>query len=139
MNTPNPALDGRDLAFIEPSAQFAGLKLRPFSAGTLTLCRALNLTVVLGGEGELSEHDKQGQLVTLLWIQSAPIEAVKRGVQLARKDRQAFLDDYLLPFELSLPIAALPALIAELESVFSAVNAAEFDVKGEGGAADPNA
>jgi hypothetical protein len=130
--------DARDLAFVEPAAEFAGLKLRPFSAGTMTLCRALKLNVVLGGGDELTEEEKQKQLVALLFIQSAPIETVKKAVKLARTDYQAFLDDYLLPFELELPVTALPKIIAELLAAFEAVNAAEFDVKGGGDASDPN-
>jgi hypothetical protein len=133
--------DPRDLAFIEPVPEFAGLKMRPFSAGTLTLCRALNLSVVLASAEGVSEADKQEQLVTLLFIQSQPLETVKTAVKIARQDRQAFRDDFLLPFEMGLPVSALPKIFKELEAVFAAVEAAEFDVKGgeSAKAADPNA
>lgn len=130
--------DARDQAFTEPATQIAGLKLRPFSAGTMTLCRQLNLSVVIGG-AELSEEEKQKQLVALLFIQSAPLERVKAAVKLARENYQAFLDDYILPFEMELPVSALPKIIADLLETFAAVNAAEFDVKSEGGGpSDPN-
>lgn len=134
----NTTADPRDLAFIEPKTAIAGLQLRPFSAGTMTLCRELQLTVVLGGE-IASDEDKQRQLVTLLFIQSQPLETVKRAVKLARADRQAFLDDFILPFEMELPVTALPNAFAALEETFAAVNAAQFNVKSEPGAApDPN-
>jgi len=129
--------DTRDLAFIKPAAQFAGLTLRPFSAGTMAIARALNLTFLTGGE--TAEADKQEQLTILLFIQSAPIDEVKRAVQLARTNRQAFLDDCILPFSLALPVTAFPKVFAELETSLAAVSAAQFDTKPTGGTADPNA
>ena len=35
--------------FITPATEAGGITLRPFSAGTLTICRALGLTMVVGG------------------------------------------------------------------------------------------
>ena len=63
---------------------------------------------------------------------------VNGHVKIARADYQAFLDDYLLPFELELPVDALPQIIRELLEIFGAVIAAEFDVKSEGTPSDPN-
>jgi hypothetical protein len=129
--------DERDLAFIEPTTKVGGLSLRPFSAGTLTLCRALNLSLVTGGATPSAE-DQQRQLVTLLFIQSQPLETIKSAVKVARKDYQAFLDDYILPLELELNVKELPKIIGELNSVLQAVAAAEFDVPPSGGQRDPN-
>ena len=64
--------------FIAPAPEASGITLRPFSAGTLTLCRALGLTMVIGGDKEeveaLSADDKQRQLTTFLFIQSQPLD-----------------------------------------------------------------
>ena len=82
--------------FIAPAPEAGGITLRPFSAGTLTICRALGLTMVVGGDKEvveaLSADDKQRQLTTFLFIQSQPLDVVKKAVKLAREDRQAFED-----------------------------------------------
>ena len=90
--------------FIAPAPKAGEILLRPFSAGTLTLCRAFDLTMVIGADPEavaaLSADVKQRQLTTFLFIQSQPLEMVKKAVQVARADRQAFEDEYLLPFEL---------------------------------------
>ena len=55
-----------------------GITLRPFSAGTLTLCRALGLTMITGATKEqieaMSADEKQRQLTTFLFIQSQPVE-----------------------------------------------------------------
>ena len=76
-------------AFIEPAPETSGLKLRPFSAGTLTICRALGLTMITGASQEqletMSADDKQRQLTTFLFIQSQPLDAVKKAG--ARKPR----------------------------------------------------
>ena len=118
--------------FIAPAPEAGGITLRPFSAGTLTLCRALGLTMVIGGDKEqieaLSHEDKQRQLTTFLFLQSQPLDVVKKAVKLAREDRQAFEDEYLLPFELELPVTAMFTAMAQLETNLTAVEAAQIEV-----------
>ena len=118
--------------FIAPAPEAGGITLRPFSAGTLTLCRALGLTMVIGGDKEqietLSHEDKQRQLTTFLFIQSQPLDVVKKAVKLAREDRQAFEDEYLLPFEMELPVTAMFTAMAQLENNLTAVEAAQIEV-----------
>ena len=118
--------------FIAPAPEASGITLRPFSAGTLTLCRALGLTMVVGGDKEqieaLSADDKQRQLTTFLFIQSQPLDVVKKAVKLAREDRQAFEDEYLLPFELELPVTAMFTAMAQLENNLTAIEAALIEV-----------
>ena len=118
--------------FVAPAPEAGGITLRPFSAGTLTLCRALGLTMVMGGDKEqietLSHEDKQRQLTTFLFIQSQPLDVVKKAVKLAREDRQAFEDEYLLPFEMELPVTAMFTAMAQLENNLTAVEAAQIEV-----------
>ena len=118
--------------FIAPAPEAGGITLRPFSAGTLTLCRALGLTMVIGGDKEqieaLSHEDKQRQLTTFLFLQSQPLDVVKKAVKLAREDRQAFEDEYLLSFELELPVTAMFTAMAQLENNLPAVDAAQIEV-----------
>ena len=60
--------------FVAPDPSAGGITLRPFSAGTLTLCRALGLTMITGATKEQIEtmpaDEKQRQLTTFLFIQS---------------------------------------------------------------------
>ncbi len=118
--------------FISPATETGGITLRPFSAGTLTICRALGLSMVVGGDKEqveaLSADDKQRQLTTFLFIQSQPLDVVKKAVKLARENRQAFEDEYLLPFELELPVTAMLAAMQQLENNLSAIEAAQIEV-----------
>lgn len=118
--------------FIAPAAESSGITLRPFSAGTLTICRALGLSMVVGGDKEqveaLSADDKQRQLTTFLFIQSQPLDVVKKAVRLAREDRQAFEDEYLLPFELELPVIAMFTAMQQLEQNLTAIEAAQIEV-----------
>ena len=119
-------------AFIEPAPESSGLKLRPFSAGTLTLCRALGLTMITGASKEqldaLTADEKQRQLTTFLFIQSQPLDVVKKAVKLARENREAFDDEYLLPFELELPVTAMFTAMAQLENNLTAIEAAQIEV-----------
>ena len=118
--------------FITPATEAGGITLRPFSAGTLTLCRALGLTMVVGGSKEeieaLSADDKQRQLTTFLFIQSQPLDVVKKAVKLARENRQAFEDEFLLPFELELPVTAMFTAMQQLENNLTAIEAAQIEV-----------
>ena len=118
--------------FITPATEAGGITLRPFSAGTLTICRALGLTMVVGGDKEqveaLSADDKQRQLTTFLFIQSQPLDVVKKAVKLARENLQAFEDEYLLPFELELPVTAMFTAMQQLENNLTAIEAAQIEV-----------
>ena len=119
-------------AFIEPAPESSGLKLRPFSAGTLTLCRALGLTMITGASKEqlegMSADDKQRQLTTFLFIQSQPLDVVKKAAKLARENRESFEDEYLLPFELELPVTAMFTAITQLEANLATIEAAQIEV-----------
>jgi hypothetical protein len=118
--------------FIAPAPEAGALTLRPFSAGTLTLCRALGLSMIAGATKEqldaLTTDEKQRQLTTFLFIQSQPLDVVKKAVKLARENRQAFEDEYLLPFELELPVTAMFTAMAQLENNLTAIEAAQIEV-----------
>ena len=133
MNEPAPDRTQSNIdAFIEPAPETSGLRLRPFSAGTLTLCRALGLTMITGASQEqletMSADDKQRQLTTFLFIQSQPLDAVKKAVKLARENREAFEEEYLLPFELELPVTAMFTAMTQLENNLTAIEAAQIEV-----------
>lgn len=116
--------------FIDPAPEAGPLKLRPFSAGTLTLCRKLGLTMILGSADDkaaLSDEEKQRQITAFLFIQSAPIETVKKAAKLAREDRTAFEDQYLLDFELNLPVGAMAQAVEQLAAGIEQVGAAQFE------------
>jgi hypothetical protein len=119
-------------SFIAPASEAGGLKLRPFSAGTLTLCRALGLKMVTGASKEeleaLSVDEKQRQLTAFLFIQAAPLDVVKKAAKLARENRGAFEDEYLLPFELELPVEAMMEAVQQIEANVEAVAAAQIEV-----------
>ena len=134
-NSARPASDRTETnlrTLIEPAPVAGGLKLRPFSAGTLTLCRALGLTMITGASKEqleaMSADDKQRQLTTFLFIQSQPLEVVKKAAKLAREDRPEFEDEYLLPFELELPVTAMFEAMTQLEANLTAIEAAQIEV-----------
>lgn len=116
--------------FIDPAPEAGPLKLRPFSAGTLTLCRKLGLTMILGSADDkatLSDEEKQRQITAFLFIQSAPIETVKKAAKLALEDRAAFEDQYLLDFELNLPVGAMAQAVEQLAAGIDQVGAAQFE------------
>ena len=125
-------------AFIEPAPSAGGITLRPFSAGTLTLCRALGLTMITGASKEqleaMSADEKQRQITTFLFIQSQPIDLVKKAVKVAREDRAAFEEQYLLPFEMELPVTAMFDAMSQIEKSLVSIEAAQVEVLQKPGA-----
>ena len=118
--------------FVAPDPSAGGITLRPFSAGTLTLCRALGLTMITGATKEqieaMSADEKQRQLTTFLFIQSQPLDVVKKAVRAARENRAAFEEEYLLPFELELPVTAMFEAMQQLEQSLVSIEAAQIEV-----------
>ena len=131
MNTDERTQENID-TFVEPAPSAGGITLRPFSAGTLTLCRALGLTMITGASKEqleaMSPEDKQRQLTTFLFIQSQPLDVVKKAVKVARENRAAFDEDYLLPFELDLPVTAMFETMTQLEKGLASIEAAQIEI-----------
>jgi hypothetical protein len=117
-------------AFTEPPGLIAGLKLRPFSLGTLNLCRRLGLTLFTGqAGGDVSDEEKQRQIVAFLFIQSRPLDEVLRAVRAERFD-----EDFLLPFSLTLPLSAIPEAVAEIGRIMDAAGAAAVEIERKPGA-----
>ena len=50
------------------------------------------------------------------------------ALKLARENRQAFEDEYLLPFELELPVTAMFTAMQQLENNLTAIEAAQIEV-----------
>lgn len=81
----------------------AGLKLRPFSLGTLNLCRRLGLSLFTGAQdAEVCDEEKQRQIVAFLFLQSRPMDEVLRAVRSTNFD-----DEHLLEFFPNFPHAFL--------------------------------
>ena len=114
--------------FIAPPVKVGGLELRPFSAGTLTVIRALGLNILGAEEGPLSHYGKLRQLVVFLFVQSQPIEAVKEAVRLAQTDLAAF-EGRLMDFEFALPIASFNQVANQLERDLALISGAQVEVQ----------
>ena len=122
MNT-DPRPTQLEAAFAEGCTTTIGsITLRPFSLGTLNLCRQLNLTLFLNGDTDLSDEEKQRQLVAFAWIQAAPLPEVLTAV------RTGNAADKVAEFEFSLGIDTLPMLLKELSRVSQLASAAAVEV-----------
>ena len=112
--------------FIEPPAEIAGLTLRPFSLGSLSICRRAKLTMLTGEAKpeELDDDAKQQQIVAFLYIQSQPILEVLKAI----KDPD-FMGNHVLPFAMTLPLSAIPAAVAEIQRIMDAASAAYVEVQ----------
>jgi hypothetical protein len=118
--------DTLESVFTQAPPEIAGLKLRPFSLGSLSICRRLKLTMLTGGADpeSLTEEEKQQQIVAFLYVQSQPIPEVLRAIQSSR-----FFDETILAFSLELPMEAFPQAIREIQRVIDTASAAFVEVQ----------
>lgn len=114
-----------EAAFSDPAGEttpVGGLHLRPFSLGTLNVCRQLNLTLFLDGEAELDDDEKQRQIVAFAWVQSAPLAEVLAAL------RNDTARERIAEFEFQLDLATLPELIVEIQRISELAAAAAVEV-----------
>ena len=115
-----------DATFTQAPTEIAGLKLRPFSLGSLSICRKVGLSVLTGEAAPetLTLDEQQQQIVAFLYIQSQPIPEVLKAIQSPH-----FLDEAVLEFSLTLPMEAFPQAIAEVQRIIDAASAAFVEVQ----------
>jgi len=106
-------------AMIEPAErQIGGIKLRPFSYGSMQLAYLFKLSLFTGeGDTEPTEAEKQRQIVTFAWMQSAPIDDVVAAVH----DGSA--ENRVLKFSLGITFDTIPELMAEINRIGEMVSA----------------
>jgi hypothetical protein len=114
-----------EAAFADPAqgeTVIGGLHLRSFSLGTLNVCRQLDLTLFLDDEVDLSDEEKQRQIVAFAWVQSAPLSEVLSAL------RTGNAIERIAEFEFQLDVAALPELITEIQRISELAAAAAVEV-----------
>lgn len=111
-----------DDAFLEPQLKAGGLKLRPFTIGSMTACRKLKLTVFTGEADNLSPEEIQRQVVAFAWVQGAPLSDVL--VALRNGTAQAAVDE----FEWQISPGDIRALESEISRISRMSEAATVDV-----------
>ncbi|MCB1089045.1 MAG: hypothetical protein KDM63_18565 [Verrucomicrobiae bacterium] len=114
-----------EAAFAEPSedgTKVGTLRLRPFSLGTLNVCRQLGLTLFLEGEADLDDEEKQRQIVAFAWAQSAPLPEVLDAL------RTKSAADRIAEFEFRMDVGDLPLLIQEIQRISELAAAAAVEV-----------
>ena len=106
-------------AMIEPAErQIGGIKLRPFSYGSMQLAYLFKLSLFTGeGDTEQTDEEKQRQIVTFAWMQSAPIDEVVAAVH----DGSA--ETRVLRFSLGITFDTIPELMAEINRIGEMVSA----------------
>lgn len=85
--------------------------MRPFSIGTLTLCRRLKLSLFTDEAKveEISDEDSLLQLATFAWMQSAPLADVRRHL------REGTYEDEVDLFSFGLSLESLSQLTQQIK------------------------
>lgn len=112
-----------EAAFADEEETVVGsLRLRPFSLGTLNVCRQLDLTLFLDDEVELDDEEKQRQIVAFAWAQSAPLPEVLKAL------RSSETEERIAEFEFQMDVGDLPELIREIQRISELAAAAAVEV-----------
>ncbi len=102
---------------LETGNKAAGIELRPFTFGTLQLCRKLGLDIFTG-EREASEGDdgdfdadSLNQIQTFIWLQSQPIKHVLRAV------KNNTWEDEVLEFSFGLELSDMNDIMSSINEI----------------------
>jgi hypothetical protein len=119
-------------SFLDVPLIVDGFKLRPFTVGSLTLCRKMGLSLFLGKEGEaqgvkLEGDDRARQALAFAWAHSAPLREVVRAV------REGTWSEEVDLFEFSISIESIPKILAEIRRLSEVSGEAAVDVAKRGG------
>ena len=109
--------------FLQNSVEIDGLSLRPFTLRSRLNCMALGLTLFTETEGgELTQQQIEEQILALAWERSQPVGIVRKAID----DGTAW--DQIHAFSDTLPLTALPKLVAEINRVASEIKEATVQV-----------
>jgi hypothetical protein len=121
-----------EASFSEGSKEFGKITLRPFTVGTLSLCRQLKLSMFTG-EGDGSGLDQQRQIMVFAWAQSAPLAQVLQAV------RSGKWTEAVEEFEFGVVPAQITELVEEINRISTAIKAAAVDVEEKPNSGDEDA
>lgn len=112
-----------EASFSEGEQKIGKVILRPFTVGTLSICRQLNLSIFIGDENGISEFDQQRQIMIFAWAQSAPLAEVLRAVR-TNKWLEAVEE-----FEFTIEPNEMNQIVAEINRISQSVKAAAIEVE----------
>lgn len=112
------------MSLLEGPKTIGGLKLRPFTFGTLDACERLGLSLFTTqtGTAGLTNAEVMRQMVAFAWVQTQPPEAVVEAFMEGQAERQIEL------FKHTLELSAIDALVAEVTRIGEAVKAVSVEV-----------
>lgn len=109
-------MDSEDI-LLETGNKACGLELRPFTFGTLQLCRKLGLDIFTGerevteDEGGDVDGDSLSQIQTFIWLQSQPVKDVLRAV------KNGTWEDEVLEFAFGLELSDMNEIMASINEI----------------------
>lgn len=112
-----------EASFSEGEQQIGKLTLRPFTIGTLSICRQLNLSMFIGNTGTESELDQQRQIMAFAWAQSAPLGEVLRCIRTGK------WMEAVEEFEFTIEPSQVNEIVAEINRISQSVKAAAVEVE----------
>jgi hypothetical protein len=110
-------------SFSEGSQKIGSLVLRPFTIGTLSICKQLNLSMFIGESEGKAELDDQRQIMAFAWAQSAPLEKVLQAVRMNK------WIEAVEEFEFSIQPNQVSEIVDEINRISQSVKNASVEVQ----------
>jgi len=112
------------MTLLEGSRTIAGIKLRPFSFGTLEACERLNLTLFTGAAeaSQMVAAEIRRQIVSFAWVQLADPDTVCGAMM------DGTAEGLINRFQFSLGIDCIDELISEVTRIAAAVKSVSVEV-----------
>lgn len=119
-------------SFLDVPLIVDGFKLRAFTAGSVTTCRKMGLSLFLGDEGaedaaKLTPAERNRQALAFAWVHAAPLGEVMRKV------RDGTWNEAVDLFEFSISLESVPKILAEIRRVAEQAGEAAVDVVNRSG------
>jgi len=111
--------------FLRPSQSIAGLPLRPLSVGVLLAAQTLGIKLLIGSAEELTQAEKNFELLEVLFLLTAEEETIKTAVAAGR---EKFRAEFVMPFSFKIPVAELGKVAATLKDFGTDAEAAAVEV-----------
>ena len=116
-------------AFFGPSAQAAGLKLRPFSITTLDAMQLAGIAIGSEAFEALTEQERARQLYALIVIQTADLGELGKALRAAAGDFEKFYWDFVFTKAAEIPFdSMLGEMQDQLAAEMPAIEAAQVEV-----------
>ena len=116
--------------FLDGEKTIGGFKFRPFTLGSKQACGQMRLSMFTDGSEDLSQEERERQIIAFAWLHIAPLREVLKAV------RDGSANDAAQEFGFSITFSALNEIISEINRISEQAKANAVEVVEREGSKD---